>query len=112
MKAKRANHRAQFENQYQFEAFSLLKLDEQSLQMREETELFAALAHEITEKIESGKKEPTQNAIDTISSIISFYSKVNTYFTHLVPLWYEMITKTLYPWIDLIDHLVSNHGYR
>ena len=23
-----------------------------------------------------------------------------------------MLTKTLYPWIDLIDHLVSNHGYR
>ena len=44
--------------------------------------------------------------------ICEILSKVNTYFTHLVPLWYEMITKTLYPWIDLIDHLVSNHGYR
>ena len=63
----------------QFEAYSLLKLDEQSLQMREETELFAALAHEITEKIESSKKELHQDAINTISSIISFYSKVQGY---------------------------------
>ena len=59
----------------QFKAFSLLKLDLQSLQMREETELFAELAHEISEKIESSKKELDQDAINTISSIISFYSK-------------------------------------
>ena len=61
----------------QFEAFSLLRLDEQSLQMREETELFAAVAHEITEKIESGKKRTSAecNRYNIIYRIILFQSQ-------------------------------------